>query len=955
MRRTIHRLEPGFIAATTGPSQKAPAIAHAGVGCSDLASLDFAVDRRAFERHNPYPVAGDAMKRACNVPAIPWAVSGALGSVGLAAVPLACAQEITEPRGVIRIEVTGSNIPRTEGETALPVQIITREEIAHSGSTTVAEVMARVSANVLGYNDQLSLVDQLGRPGMSSVNLRGIGAGSTLVLLNGRRVANYAFEGEAVDVNSIPLAAIDRIEILKDGASAIYGTDAIAGVVNFILRKDYRGFDASATIGWTEHGGGDRHQANMSAGYGDLARDRMNVFVTATYQKDQGLSAAARPFSRTGNIPAEGIQLLQLPTFPANIFSADTGLFYSPALSSGCAPPASLPTTNPFSRAREPVCGFDAARFRDVVPPVERTAVFGRTTFEIGADHQLFAEAGYSHNEFTLRTEPAGVSRSSSTDGLPLLYPAGGPYYPTAFAEANGISGDLSLWYRTLPLGLRSHSVDTTAWRCVIGAEGVAYDWDYSAALAYSRTQESETFDAGDISITRLRAAMATGLVNPFGPSGPEGEALLAATQVTGEMHSAKGSTMTLGAKASKAVHRLPAGFLAVAVGAEARRERLEQSYSPFVTSGDISTSTDLQDVAGSRSVQAVFAEASIPIAQGLEVQAAARYDHYSDFGSTVNPKIALRWQPVKSLLLRTSWGTGFRAPPLYDLYTPPSHFRTFGQSDPVRCPVTRSPSDCEAEFDAVFGGNPALQPETSQHVNAGIVWEPVRGLSLGADYWKIAKDDTFGDIDDVTIFANFAHFESTNIIRGPVDAAFPGLPGPIRTVVIQEQNVGRLRTSGIDLDIRWRGLETPIGRLGFTFDGTYVIQWKLQGDGLSYASALGVGAFPRWKHHAALDWASAAWGATLGQTYQTGYRDSNVDRAGNPLPTARRVAGYDVWDVDFRYEGFRNFTLGFGIRNLLDRAPPFTNLQRLPVGFDPLYADPRGRMFYGRLAYAFK
>ena len=897
------------------------------------------------------------MERASNARTIRRAFITAFGSV-LAAAQGTSAQETTDSRGVVRIEVTGSNIPRTEGETALPVQIITREEIAHSGSTTVAEVMARVSANIFGYNDQLSLIDQLGRPGMSSVNLRGIGAGSTLVLLNGRRVANYAFEGEAVDVNSIPLAAIDRIEILKDGASAIYGTDAIAGVVNFILRKDYQGFDANAFGAWTEHGGGDQYQTNVSAGYGDLARDRFNAFVTATYQKDQALSAADRRFSRTGYIPAEGIELLTLPSFPANIWSADAGRFFSPALSSGCTPPVSLPTTNPFPNGQhEAVCGFDAKRLLDMVPQVERTAVFGRTTFQIGANHQLFAEAGYSHNEFTLRTEPVPVSEFQSSDRIPLIYPAGGPYYPTAFADANGLSGDLSIAYRTLPLGLRIHSVDTTAWRGVIGVEGVVREWDYAAALSYSRTEESESFDAGDISLARLRAAMATGLINPFGPSGPEGDALLAATQVTGDMHHAKGMTVEFEAKASKAVYRLPAGPLAIAVGTEVRREELAQRYSQFVTSGDISQSTDLQAAAGSRSVQAFFAEASIPIARGLEAQVAARYDHYSDFGSTVNPKIALRWQPVRSLLLRTSWGTGFRAPPLYDLYTPQSHFFTFPQSDPVRCPVTGSDFDCEVEFSAVFGGNPALQPETSQQVNAGIVWEPVTGLSFAVDYWKIAKDDAFGDIGDDTIFANFAHFESTNIVRGPAEAAFPDLPGRIRTVILQEQNVGRLRTSGIDVDIRWRGTDTPVGRFGFTFDGTYFTQWKLQGDGLSYGSALGVGAFPRWKHHAALDWTFGAWGATLGQTYQTGYEDSNVDRAGRPLSVPpRRVAGYDVWDLDTRYTGFRNFTLGFGVRNLLDRAPPFTNLQQSgPVGYDPAYADPRGRMFYARLSYAFK
>jgi len=140
---------------------------------------------------------------------------------------------------------------------------------------------------------------------------------------------------------------------------------------------------------------------------------------------------------------------------------------------------------------------------------------------------------------------------------------------------------------------------------------------------------------------------MATGLINPFGPSGPEGDALLAATQVTGDMHHAKGTTVEFEAKASRAVYRLPAGPLAIAVGTEVRREELEQRYSQFVTSGDISQSTDLQAAAGSRSVQALFAEASIPIVRGLEAQVAARYDHYSDFGSTVNPKIALRWKPL--------------------------------------------------------------------------------------------------------------------------------------------------------------------------------------------------------------------------------------------------------------------------------------------------------------------
>src|SRR5512143_648735 len=168
---------------------------------------------------------------------------------------LASAQDDAESVARLeKVEVTGSHIPRTEVESALPVQIITREDIDRSGSTTVAEVMAKVSANLLGFSD----IASFGSPGLSSVNLRGIGSGSTLVLLNGRRVANYAFDGGAVDVNSIPLSAVERVEILKDGASAIYGADAIAGVVNFILRKNFTGIELNGSGNWTEQGGGNQ-------------------------------------------------------------------------------------------------------------------------------------------------------------------------------------------------------------------------------------------------------------------------------------------------------------------------------------------------------------------------------------------------------------------------------------------------------------------------------------------------------------------------------------------------------------------------------------------------------------------------------------------------------------------------------------------------------------------------
>jgi iron complex outermembrane receptor protein len=222
-------------------------------------------------------------------------------------VPPAAAQDpLVEPPRTLKVDVVGTNIPRSEVETALPVQVITREEIDRSGATTLAEVMARVSANVLGFNDALS-VDGIFNAGLASVNLRGLGDGSTLVLINGRRVANYAFSGAAVDVNQIPLSAVERVEILKDGASAIYGSDAMAGVVNVVLRSNFAGAEASVLGSVTERGGGDQWEGTVTLGIGDIAKDGYNVFVTASYQKDQSLHATQRSFASTGYRPELGL------------------------------------------------------------------------------------------------------------------------------------------------------------------------------------------------------------------------------------------------------------------------------------------------------------------------------------------------------------------------------------------------------------------------------------------------------------------------------------------------------------------------------------------------------------------------------------------------------------------------------------------------------------------------
>lgn len=895
--------------------------------------------------------------------------------IAACAAALACdrsafAQESEPPDNALRIEVTGSNIKRTNVESASPVQVITREDIERGGSTTVSELMSKLSANLLSWNDQLSIGSQIAvpfgpqpRPGQSTVNLRGIGDGSTLVLINGRRVANYAFDGGAVDVNSIPIGAIDRVEILKDGASAIYGTDAIAGVVNFVLRKDYRGADVAAYGAVTGQGGGNQYQATASAGFGDLASDRFNVFGTLNYQKDEALAAASRDFTRTGYRPDVGLLNFNLYSFPANVVGPAGPV--NPTAATGCAPPRSFPVV--LTDSNTLACGYDPQSLADIVPPAERFNALGRATARLTPDLSLFADVAYSGNRLELTLPPSGISSQAATGGAQVLYPAGGPYYPGAFAAANGI-GDLPLFFRTEALGDRLDVIDSRAVRAVAGADGSAAGWDFSTAVVYSRNTQSDDLARGYVSQQRLLQGLATGLINPFGPSGPEGDALLQSSLLDGgNYHTATGTTWLVDAKASRDILRLPGGPLAIAFGAEARKEQLTDDFSPLAQSGDIVTIGDVASVAGDRRAQALYAEASVPFAKGWESQIAARYDHYSDFGGTVNPKVSLRWQPASQLVLRSSWGTGFRAPTLYDLDVPVQQMGTTNHHfpDPVRCPVTHASSDCEEGFLELGGGNVHLAAETSEQFNVGAVWEPFAGTSVSIDYWKIDKSNVVQTLGQQQLFADFGRWAGTNVVRGPIDPAYPGLPGPIVSIFLGNENLGDLRTSGVDVDLQWRGPATRFGRFSFGLNGTYVTSYELDFGTGQFSSGLGNnyvnGPVPRWRHSASINWSYGPWFATLAQTFQLGYRECDQltvdpDNALCDGTGTRRVGDYSVFDIQAQYTGFKNTTIVFGMKNLFDRAPPFTQSGGgFSGGYDPFYASPLGVTYYAKLAYSFK
>jgi iron complex outermembrane recepter protein len=434
----------------------------------------------------------------------------------------------------------------------------------------------------------------------------------------------------------------------------------------------------------------------------------------------------------------------------------------------------------------------------------------------------------------------------------------------------------------------------------------------------------------------------------------------LRATNFTGD--TIKGTSKNYGAqvKTSGEIYKLPAGPLAMAVGLEARKEELTQTMAEVLQTGNLTGyGGEIKDVSGSRKQWAAFTEFNVPIVKTLEGNVAVRYDHYSDFGNTTNPKFSLRWQPARELLLRGSYGTGFLAPSLYQLFTPDiSGVTQPGLSDPIRCPVTGDTGfDCQTQFGLVFGGNRALKPEQSEQATFGFVVEPTPNASFSVDYFKInLKDGITNGISPLTILSDLDQFGSL-VVRAPPDAS--GLPGRILQFDQRYINIGSTRIQGLDIQGNYRAPVQSWGRLSFNLSGTYYLRYDVQQPDGTYISQVGTtfetvvtGVTPRWKHYASATWDQGPWSATIAQTYQTAYLDQQTDLDGNE----RTVGSMSIWDLQGSYAGFKNWKFALGVKNLFDRDPPKSNQQStFIVGFDPTYYDPRGRFIYGSVTYSFK
>ena len=886
-----------------------------------------------------------------------------------------------------RVEITGSSIKRTDSETALPVTVITRDQIEKSGAVSVEDVLHRVTASAAGFSDSSQGVGYA----TSNANLRGLGANSTLILLNGRRLSNHPFGNVggtvAVDLNSIPFAALDRIEVLRDGASAIYGTDAVGGVINFITRHDYIGGELSVRYGDTQvRIGGRDTSASLAYGLGD---QRFNLLLTAHVAKstriravDQGLYLRGVQEVPGSDPPTSG------RAFPGRL--VDYGLSPGAYVSDGSFKDSKYSPCDPVNtvvvKASDPspngtavkLCRFIYAATLDNLPDSEKGDLFSRLTYNLSPDHQLYAEASYARNHSIGRIAPVPIDSGAGhvnpvTGEYPhFAFPISSPYFPAAlltslgytapFDTIAGMPGMTEVALRAVPVGNRINDNTNDQVRLVGGMRGVLGGWDYDSGIAYSRAGGALVY-RGYVNEPRFLAALATGKINPFGPNDAAGLALLNSTLMEGPMRKSTSTTTSLDGKASRELMPMGGGQMALAIGFDIRRERADDKpvndeYRQGLHIGGEGT---VPQTTAARTVAALFTELSMPIAKGLEASLAARYDHYSDFGSSVNPRATLRWQPTKEVVLRAAADTGFRAPSLWDVNSPPAFTNTANSLVDPDCPAGFAGDPrCETQFNVRNSSTPGLKPEKSRQVSAGIVLEPMKDFSASLDYWLITKSDQIDSIGGdamLTDSALYARYKSR--IRRTADGFISYIETPV-------ENLGGLRTAGVDLNLKGAWKSPAMGRLGIELDGTYITTWTRQngkdGPYVSYLGTAGDGAtvqpVPRWQHTLSFDWTLGVWGARLENQFVKGWTESAalVD-ANIGVATDYQVKDSSRWNLSGAYTGIKGLTLRLGVRNLFDKAPPYTASSSYgshAAGYAASFTDPRGRNFYAAASYKF-
>jgi len=850
-------------------------------------------------------------------------------------------EEVSKKKFVLQeVVVTGSRLALTASQSAQDVKTYTSEQIAQSGQTTVSDFLNTLPSVSIAVGENYF---QTGL-GSTTVQLRGLPYGTTLVLINGRRIETSGSQSgnDFFDLNNIPLAAVERIEVVADGSSAIYGSDAIAGVVNIILKRNFDGFEASAKYGWASS----IDETNASAAWGKRL-DKGSFSIIGSYQTRGELDSGKRSITANNNYQSLGGTDNNLNMCnPGNIFSAD-GVTPLPGLGSAtyAAVPVGYtgkPSVQEFQGTAGTLNECSIGLGATIIAPTHRAGVYAQGSYQLTPKLELFTELMYSHvEEFTylgyqgLFGQPGFQSFTAS---------AANPYNP--FGTTVGVAE----LFTTLPR-LGENTV-TDFFRPLVGARGSfvgSWDWEVSAWSSEDRTRNTGPLQILDTTAIQnaLNSPDPAQALNPF-VAGPPGSYSLLRSFFSDTLTYFKGREQAINGFVRGQVLELPSGPIALVFGSEYNRDLLSSDVvSGF---GPPNTQATYQ-----RNSAAVFGEARIPIwanhsnpqaGDTIAATVAGRYDHFSDFGSITTPQFSAEWRPAETLLFRATYAEAFKAPPLLDLYAPQT----------VRQQTVTDPLTGQIDFvTATRGGNANLSAETGRSHTVGLVYssDAIRNLRVSVTNWEVRENKAIQPVNAQFIVDN-ENLYSGRVLRGPPGPN--GQPGPITSVNATFINFGSIEVAGLDFQIDYH-YQTHFGTLSSSVAATNTYRYRealVPGaapiDAASNAQDSGDWA-PRWKGAVKIGWTRGPFSANLDGRYVGRYQDYD---------STRQIGNFWLFDGNLRYDVEKNFEatrrwtrgayIEFGGVNLFNKLPQFSNYNFGTFGYDPAQADIRGRFLYVEL-----
>jgi iron complex outermembrane receptor protein len=873
------------------------------------------------------------------------------------------------------VEVTGSLIKRALKD-ALPITIMKADEFKDLGYTSLADVM-------LGLPQSLSLAPSNAGAGVN-INLRGLGAQRTLVLLDGQRLANESTSAGFINLSVIPYSSLERVEVLTDGASSLYGSDAIGGVVNFITKKNFQGAQVSGTVNSpVRAGGGKDSRFNITLGKGDLTKDGWNWFATADIRKQERLAMSDRSelvspaaYTNVGLDPTKNTYTNY--AFPANISykgvtgSTATTYNYNPALAAGCQAPYSSLSADGKS------C---------LVSGAYDTAIYGREDKSFYTKGTLKLDGhtvtvDFLRGQSTLDSVKAPPSTKTSASQPDIAAATvsratvlGSAFYPLDLKKiltSNPGISSVGVIYST-PIDFANTSDTQVNSRFTLTDKGTIGEWDYKGGFVYGVADRSIVADQGSLDGKALNAGISNGTFNPFSSDLNQFNSI---SMVGTPIRYARTGHQSLNGVINRELAGLDlgAGPAGLALGTALVRETFEdhklEGGRTLIPGGN--TPTDAQ---ASRNIESVFGELELPVTKKLTLNGAARYDKYSDVGGTFNPKLSFKFTESKDLMFRGAASKGFRAPTLNEFggYIPtvPNTTTADKYSDPLYCtpagankagvtpPAANIPGSTSAycalqNMPVKSGANPTLKPETSQTISLGVVGSPVENSLISADVWRVSMENMIAQMNQAVIFQNNL---TQYFIR---DAS-----GKLLYIDNRFSNVATARTSGVDLHAQYSFKVPDLGTLTPVYDATFVTMHEAQkASGEAWISGLGQFGFLtnapvsnspamayKYRHNLRMNWVSGNWSSTLSNVYVSSFQDFN-----DPTKTtvSRRISPYSVFNLSVAYRGFKDTDVILGVNNLADKMPPASNAAGFAGPYVSSVGSPLGRSLIATVTHRF-